>query len=393
MNEPGFSCFVIMPFNLKTDADGQAIDFNAIYDDIIVPAVSGDAMREAGGPKIDCVRCDRIAEAGWVHRRMIEHIATADVAVVDLSTLNPNVFYELGVRHALKSYVTVLIERAGTKTQFNLSGMSAIRYDAATPEGAAQARRDIATYVANGLKAHGTDSLVHEVLDVRAGPKALKPGGPLLYRVPALGEQRRLGLLLGDLRMVRERIELWVNSENTQMQMARPFDRAGSAVIRYFGAERGPAGQVVKDLIADELAAQMAGQSSVPPATVLVTGAGRLAERGVKRVLHVAAVQGSVGGGWKPVADSAACVHAVLSQADTLDLDGAPASSILLPLLGTGSGGADLDSAIDTLFDAVLAWFDGSPASALQRVHFQVFDERQLASCRRVLARLQAAPA
>ena len=65
----------------------------------------------------------------------------------------------------------------------------------------------------------------------------------------------------------------------------------------------------------------------------------------------------------------------------------------LLPLFGTGSGGADLDAAIDTLFDAVLAWFDGSPASALQRVHFQVFDERQLASCRRVLARLQAVPA
>ena len=73
MNEPGFSCFVIMPFNLKTDADGKALDFNAIYDDIIAPAITGEAMREAGGPKIECVRCDRIAEAGWVHRRMVEH--------------------------------------------------------------------------------------------------------------------------------------------------------------------------------------------------------------------------------------------------------------------------------------------------------------------------------
>ena len=102
MTDRPLRCFVIMPFGEKRDADGKAIDFDAIYDELIAPAVSGPAFRAAGGPAIESVRCDRIDQAGWVHRQMIEAIHGSEVVVVYLSTLNPNVFYELGVRHALK---------------------------------------------------------------------------------------------------------------------------------------------------------------------------------------------------------------------------------------------------------------------------------------------------
>ena len=78
--------FVVMPFGTKQDADGRAIDFDAIYDDIIDPALSGPDMAQAGGPTIECVRCDRIQQAGWIHRQMIEAIYDHDVTVVDLST-------------------------------------------------------------------------------------------------------------------------------------------------------------------------------------------------------------------------------------------------------------------------------------------------------------------
>ena len=379
-----------MPFGEKQDADGETIDFDAIYADIIKPAIEGDAMRRVGGPPIDCVRCDEIERSGWIMRTMIEAIHSSEVAVVDLSTLNPNVFYELGVRHAVARHVTVLIARAGTSTPFNLGGLNCIRYDSATPEGRAAAQTAIARYVANGLRARGTDSLVHEVLNVHTGPRTLPGGGPIRYRVPGLSDPRRLALLTGDLQTVRQPIELWVNSENTQMQMARPYDRASSAVIRYLGAERNVAGQVTKDLIADELAGLMDGVASVPPGTVLVTGSGRLIERGVKHVLHVAAVQGSIGGGWKPVDDIRGCIDNVLSEADALRIDGAAPRSILLPLLGTGSGRAELDAAINMLFDAVLGWLARYPTTALETVYLQVFDEKQMQSCRRTLARLGA---
>ncbi len=394
MNTTATTCFVIMPFGEKTDADGKVIDFDAIYDDIIEPAVSGDTMKAAGGPPITCVRCDKIAQAGWVHRQMIESIHKAEVVVVDLSTLNPNVFFELGVRHALRTRVSVLLCREGTKTPFNLQGFKVIRYDAQTIESRQAAQRAIASYVANGLKSDTTDSLVHEILKLRitdAEPQRLKPGPAQFYKLPALGAKRRLGLITGDLRFVTERLDLWVNSENTNMQMSRFFDRSGSAVIRYFGAERDIAGQVSKDTIADELAQAMGAYKSVPPATVIVTGSGALqASHGVQRLFHVAAVEGALGLGYSPVKDVAACVDNVLAMADKPALDPVKPTSILLPLMGTGSGGAAINEAIDTLFDSAVSYFERCPKSRLAKVCFQVFNSEQLEACQRKLAQLGA---
>ena len=47
---------------------------------------------------------------------MYEQLLTADVVVADLSTSNKNAFYELGVRHALRPYTTVVIAEDGIKT-------------------------------------------------------------------------------------------------------------------------------------------------------------------------------------------------------------------------------------------------------------------------------------
>lgn len=397
MTGRAISCFVIMPFGEKTDADGKVIDFDAIYDELIVPAVAGDVMQAAGGPPIDCIRCDKIAQAGWVHRQMIESIHHSEVVVVDLSTLNPNVFFELGVRHALRTRVTVLLCRSGTKTPFNLQGFKVIRYDTQTAESRQQAQHLIASYVVNGLTSDATDSLVHEILRLRitaAEPQRLKPGPAQFFKLPALGARRRLGLITGDLRFVTERIDVWVNSENTNMQMSRYFDRSGSAVIRYFGAERDVAGQVSRDTIADELAQAMGSNRSVPPATVIVTGSGALqASHGVKRLFHVAAVEGGLGLGYAPVKDVAACVDNVLARADAPDLVAVKPASILLPLMGTGSGGAEIGAAIDTLFGATLSYFERCPKSRLAKVCFQVFNSEQLQACQRMLAHLGARPA
>ena len=80
------------------------------------------------GLDLKCIRCDEIAEAGWIHSKMFEYIFSADVAVVDITSLNPNVFYELGVRHALKKSVTILIRKSGTPTPFNIQGFQMLEY-------------------------------------------------------------------------------------------------------------------------------------------------------------------------------------------------------------------------------------------------------------------------
>src|SRR6201995_2067732 len=103
------TCFVVMGFGKKTDFEtGRTLDLDKSYRNIIKPAV------EAAG--LACVRADEIVHSGLIDVPMYEQLLNADVVVADLSTSNKNAFYELGVRHALRPYTTVVIAEDGIKT-------------------------------------------------------------------------------------------------------------------------------------------------------------------------------------------------------------------------------------------------------------------------------------
>ncbi|MGI9180719.1 MAG: hypothetical protein ACR2H9_09495 [Longimicrobiaceae bacterium] len=159
-------CFVIMPYGVKKDVDGQEIDFNEIYDFVIK-----EAVELVDG--IQCLRCDDIDKPGWIHERMLTNIFEARVAVVDTSTLNANVFYELGVRHALRKGVTVLIRRKGTTSPFNIEGFNSIEYST-SPKGVAEVKKKIRDAIVSALDdPANVDSLVYQALpglQVQRGP-------------------------------------------------------------------------------------------------------------------------------------------------------------------------------------------------------------------------------
>ena len=103
------TCFVVMGFGKKTDFEtGRTLDLDRSYRNMIKPAV------EAAGLK--CIRADEIVHSGLIDVPMYEQLLNADVVVADLSTSNKNAFYELGVRHALRPYTTVVIAEDGIKT-------------------------------------------------------------------------------------------------------------------------------------------------------------------------------------------------------------------------------------------------------------------------------------
>jgi len=107
--KPKGTCFVIMGFNKKTDFEtGRTLDLDKSYRNMIKPAV------EAAG--MECVRADEIVHSGLIDVPMYKQLLEADVVVADLSTSNRNAFYELGVRHALRPYTTVVICEDGAKT-------------------------------------------------------------------------------------------------------------------------------------------------------------------------------------------------------------------------------------------------------------------------------------
>src|SRR5262249_13007216 len=130
--------------------------FDAIYAKIIDKA--------AAQLELDSIRCDLIKGAGSIHEDMIRHIWTADIAIVDISTLNANVFYELGIRHTLHKKVTVLLQRKGTTAPFNIQGYRVITYDETTDAGITAAVDEIVAFVRAGLREEDSDSPVYKHL-------------------------------------------------------------------------------------------------------------------------------------------------------------------------------------------------------------------------------------
>jgi hypothetical protein len=96
------TCFVVMGFGKKTDFEtGRVLDLDQSYNNLIKPAV------EAAGLK--CIRADEIVHSGLIDVPMYEQLLKADVVVADVSTSNRNALYELGARHALRPYTTIII--------------------------------------------------------------------------------------------------------------------------------------------------------------------------------------------------------------------------------------------------------------------------------------------
>src|SRR4030042_5135786 len=99
-------CFILMPFGKKSGAAGTVIDFDAVYKELIAPAIS-----EAG---LEPLRADEEMTGGIIHKPMFERLILCEYAVADLTTANANVFYELGLRHAVRPASTVLIFAEGS---------------------------------------------------------------------------------------------------------------------------------------------------------------------------------------------------------------------------------------------------------------------------------------
>ena len=174
--------------------------------------------------------------------------------------------------------------------------------------------------------------------------------------------------------------DVWVNSENTDMQMDAYYGRSTSATIRYLGAKKDAIGRVVEDTIGNELAAKAAPATGVPPTTVIATGSGALAGNNVKQIYHVAAVQGEPRAGYRPVSQLDRCVKNALREAR-----GSGHRSILFPMFGTGPGGGDLHRHASVLFRAAAEYLRADKSNPISTVLFYIWSDLDLEICRAVM--------
>lgn len=113
-------CFVLMPFGTKRDPAGGVVQFDEVYRQIIQPAVQEAGLRP--------LRADEERVGGIIHKPMFERLVLCDYAVADLSLANANVYYELGVRHAVRPWSTALTFVTGFRLPFDLGPLRGMSY-------------------------------------------------------------------------------------------------------------------------------------------------------------------------------------------------------------------------------------------------------------------------
>jgi hypothetical protein len=115
--------FIVRPFGTR-----NGIAFDRVESDLIAPVL--DELGIAGRTT------QEIARAGNIRTDMFRGLLVADLVIADISIHNANVYYELGIRHALRDCITVLIRARVDEVPFDLRTDRYLEYDPAAPEAA-----------------------------------------------------------------------------------------------------------------------------------------------------------------------------------------------------------------------------------------------------------------
>lgn len=124
------TCLVIMP--IGTTESCSAEEWTEVFDQTIEPAVSAAGYH--------CLRS--VVSVGHIIEGVLDNLNRSDLVVADLTDRNPNVFYELGVRHALRD-ATILISQNVDDIPFDLRPYATLLYAWRTEKGRAAFRRQI----------------------------------------------------------------------------------------------------------------------------------------------------------------------------------------------------------------------------------------------------------
>lgn len=125
-------CFVIMPFSK---------DFDLIYD-----CISGAIV---DCPGCECRRADDVHQPGMLMNQIWISLNEAGLIIADLTNRNPNVFYELGLCHALGKR-TILLAQRQTHVPRHLGSLGCIQY-ARTARGLVRLRRQLTGAIQDAL--------------------------------------------------------------------------------------------------------------------------------------------------------------------------------------------------------------------------------------------------
>jgi hypothetical protein len=149
-------CFFIAP--IGSDESDERKRSDGIFDFIVAPAAS-----ELG---LKAIRADHIGQPGIITTQVIAHVLESKAAVVDLSGLNPNVFYELAIRHTAQR-PTALIAEINCDLPFDIAQMRTIFFNHTDLRSANDCKLQIVEQLRDAIDKGSTDSPIGAAIDIQ----------------------------------------------------------------------------------------------------------------------------------------------------------------------------------------------------------------------------------
>jgi hypothetical protein len=194
-------CFVIMPISDQQGYD--AGHFTKVYEDIFKPACASAGYA--------ATRADDVKESNLIHLDILKRVVHSPMAICDLSSRNPNVLFELGLRQAFDK-PTILVKDKETPEIFDIAPIrytsyrQSLRYREVLKDQQAISRALKATKEAIGQE-HNVNSLI----------KLLELAGPAQITENRQGDsQDYFGILMAEITQLKQEVR------NNRTSSSRP---------------------------------------------------------------------------------------------------------------------------------------------------------------------------
>ena len=290
-------------------------------------------------------RTDATARPTPRGRVSVELLLQQAVARLDDSTLREAAAYTLGLAHGTRAWPPAARRRHAA----GLYGLSTERFRKH------QERLLLGQVAEQVLRIADLDG------PAPAPGQAAPSAGHRTVRLPRFGPEAVVSLHVHPVDLLRD-VDVVVSPTNTHLALPEAYKSSVSASLRRAGAVRDLTGGLVEDSVHDELVRWRTRHGSpgrpVATATVAPTGAGALAEQGVRRIYHAAVAVPRAGTNEYDV-QAADVTRAVTRVFALLALErnrfDPPLRSVCLPLLGSGRGGLEHELSARAVWEAVEA--------------------------------------
>lgn len=224
------SCFIVTPIGSDDSEDRRKLDG-------LLVAVLRPVLKEAG---YDCRVAHEIPKPGSINRDMIQRLVNSDLVVANLTGLNPNVMYELAIRHAARKPVISIAEK-GTKIPFDIGDQRTIFFTDDMPgvEPLKDSLRNALAEIAEGGEVDNpiTAAIESGILEEWAKKQTPGKGNFESFVLQELDDLRTLLLVQQSERPIREidpfrvafRLHLW-----GMMPDLLKFESAISDLLRFY---------------------------------------------------------------------------------------------------------------------------------------------------------------